>query len=108
MQRRSTPCSRDPQARVVRALTGQQDLSGRCELIRAAAARPAAPPIDPDLLMTLWLNATLDGAGFGARIIQDALAVYLKTGQLPPRQTAKELPISQFVIPNGAKNSVRR
>ena len=53
----------DHQVRIVWAFMEQQDLSGLYELIRATEDRPGRTPIDPRLLMALWLNATLDGVG---------------------------------------------
>jgi transposase len=67
----------DHQARVVWAFVDQQDLSALYERIRATADRPGRTPIDPKLLMALWLNATLDGVGSGrelARRCEEELA----------------------------------
>jgi transposase len=58
----------DHQARVVWAFVDQQDLSALYDLIRATADRPGRTPIDPKLLMALWLNATLDGVGSGREL----------------------------------------
>lgn len=56
------------QARVVWAFVDRQDLSALYDLIRATADRPGRTPIDPKLLMALWLNATLDGVGSGREL----------------------------------------
>lgn len=53
----------DHQARVVWAFVERQDLSALYGEIRATQDRPGRAPIDPRLLMALWLNATLDGVG---------------------------------------------
>ena len=53
----------DHPARVVWAFVEQQDLSALYARIRATQDRPGRTPIDPRLLMALWLNATLDGMG---------------------------------------------
>jgi transposase len=53
----------DHQARVVWAFVEKQDLSALYALIRAREDRPGRTPIAPELLMALWLNATLDGVG---------------------------------------------
>lgn len=53
----------DHPARVVWAFVEQQDLSVLYARIRATQDRPGRTPIDPRLLMALWLNATLDGVG---------------------------------------------
>jgi transposase len=58
----------DHQVRVVWAFVDQQDLSALYDLIRATADRPGRTPIDPKLLMALWLNATLDGVGSGREL----------------------------------------
>ena len=51
------------QARIVWAFVEKQDLSALYELIRAREDSPGRTPIAPELLMALWLNATLDGVG---------------------------------------------
>jgi len=53
----------DHQARTVWAFVEKQDLSALYDRIRATEDRPGRTPIDPRLLMALWLNATLDGVG---------------------------------------------
>ena len=55
--------TQDHQARVVWAFVEGQDLSELYRRIRATEDRPGRTPIDPRLLMALWLNATLDGVG---------------------------------------------
>ena len=58
----------DHQARIVWAFVEQQDLSPLYALIRAREDRPGRTPIDPKLLLALWLNATLDGFGSGREL----------------------------------------
>jgi transposase len=53
----------DHQARIVWAFVAHQDLSALYALILATEDRPGRTPIDPRLLMALWLNATLDAVG---------------------------------------------
>lgn len=53
----------DHPVRIVWAFVEQQDLSALYALIRATEDRPGRTPIDPRLLMALWLNATLDAVG---------------------------------------------
>jgi transposase len=59
------------------AFVERQDLSALYARIRATEDRPGRTPIDPKLLMALWLNATLDGVGAGrelARRCEEELA----------------------------------
>jgi len=53
----------DHQARIVWAFAEKQDLSPLYDRIAARDDRPGRTPIDPRILMALWLNATLDGVG---------------------------------------------
>ena len=53
----------DHQARMVWAYVKKLDLSPLYQLIRAVERRPGQPPIDPAILMALWLYATLRGIG---------------------------------------------
>jgi transposase len=53
----------DHQARVVWEFTGSLDLSPLYRRIKAVVGRPGQPPIDPRILMTLWLYAALRGIG---------------------------------------------
>ena len=55
------PEQQDHPARVVWAFVEQQDLSALYTQIRATEDRPGRTPIAPEILMALWLNATLDG-----------------------------------------------
>ena len=75
----------DHQARVVWAFVDKQDLSALYERIRATVDRPGRTPIDPKLLMALWLNATLDGVGSGrelARRCEEELAYQWLCGRV--------------------------
>ena len=49
--------------RVVWAFVERQDLSALYERILATQDRPGHPAIAPELLVALWLNATLDAVG---------------------------------------------
>lgn len=53
----------DHRARAVWQFVQSLDLSELHEGIRAVEGRPGRPPIDPVILMALWLYATLDGVG---------------------------------------------
>lgn len=50
-------------ARAVWQFVQSLDLSELHNAIRAVEGRPGRPPIDPAILMALWLYATLDGVG---------------------------------------------
>lgn len=53
----------DHQARVVWEYVEGLDLGCLYDVIRAVEGRAGRPPIDPRILMSLWLYATLDGVG---------------------------------------------
>lgn len=53
----------DPAARIVWAYVGGLDLSTLLNQVKAVAGRPGQPTIDPRILLSLWLLATLDGVG---------------------------------------------
>ena len=53
----------DHQVRITWTFVEQQDFSPLYDLIRARDDRAGRPPVDPRILMALWLNATLDGVG---------------------------------------------
>jgi len=53
----------DHQARVVWEYVEGLDLTCLYDSIRAVEGRPGRDPIDPQILMALWLYATLDGVG---------------------------------------------
>lgn len=53
----------DHQARIVWRYVEGLDLSTLYQKIKAVAGRPGQPPIDPRILMCLWLYATLRGIG---------------------------------------------
>jgi len=53
----------DHQARVVWAFVEASDLSGMYGQIKAVQDHGGRPPIDPAILMALWLYATLDAVG---------------------------------------------
>ena len=53
----------DHQARIVWAFVDKQDLSALYGQILATRDRPGHPAIAPEILVGLWLNATLDGVG---------------------------------------------
>jgi transposase len=53
----------DHRARMVWEFVEQCDLAPLYAAIRAVEGEPGRPPIDPAILMALWLYATLDGVG---------------------------------------------
>lgn len=53
----------DHRARLVWTFVEGLDLGPLYESIRAREGEPGRPPIDPAILMALWLYATLDGVG---------------------------------------------
>jgi transposase len=53
----------DDMARVVWDYVCGLDLSPLLDRIKAVQGRPGQPPIDPRILLSLWLFATLDGVG---------------------------------------------
>jgi hypothetical protein len=53
----------DHRARLVWAFTERLDLSSLHARIRAVEGHSGRPPIDPAILVALWLYATLDGVG---------------------------------------------
>jgi transposase len=53
----------DHEARLVWAFVESRDLSGFHAWIRAVEGHPGRPPIDPAILVALWLYATLEGVG---------------------------------------------
>jgi transposase len=55
------PC--DHQARIVWDFVAGLNLSALYDRIKAVQGRPGQPPIDPRILMSLWLYATLRGIG---------------------------------------------
>jgi transposase len=63
----------DHPARAVWAYVQGLDLSPLYQKILALEHRPGRPPIDPQILMTLWLYATLDGVG-SARAVEELCA----------------------------------
>ena len=58
----------DDQVRIVWAFVEQQDLSALYALVTARGCAPGRPPIDPRIVVALWLNATLDGVGSGREL----------------------------------------
>ena len=59
------------EARTVVAFVEQADLSELYDSIRAVEGGPGRSPIDPQILLSLWLYATIKGvgsAGFGAAV----------------------------------------
>lgn len=59
----------DHRARAVWQFVQSLDLAALHQGIRAVEGRPGRPPIDPAILVALWLYATLDGVG-SARELQ--------------------------------------
>jgi transposase len=58
----------DHPARTVWAYVGGLDLAPLYARIRAVAGRPGRPPIDPKILMALWLYATVEGIGSARKL----------------------------------------
>ena len=50
-------------ARIIWAYVEKLDLSGLYEGVKAREGRPGHPPIDPRLMLALWLYATSEGVG---------------------------------------------
>jgi len=65
----------DHQARLVWEFVEGLDLRPLYDGIRAVAGHPGRPPIDPAILMALWLYATLDGVG-SARAVERLCEVH--------------------------------
>ena len=55
--------SQDHPVRAVWEYVEQANLTSLYEAIRAVEGAPGRPPIDPKILLALWLYATLDGVG---------------------------------------------
>lgn len=55
--------AQDHPVRAVWTYVEQADLTELYEAIRAVEGAPGRPPIDPRILLALWLYATLDGVG---------------------------------------------
>lgn len=67
----------DHQARTVWSFVEQADLSGLYKKIKAIEGGVGRNPIDPKILLALWLYATLDGVGSArglAKLCQDHVA----------------------------------
>lgn len=58
----------DHPARLVWAYVEALDLAPLYDRIRAVEGRPGRPPIDPRILMALWLYATIEGVGSARRL----------------------------------------
>jgi len=58
----------DDQVRSVWAFVEGLDLSGFYSLVKAVEGEPGRPPIDPKILLALWIQATLDGIGSAREI----------------------------------------
>ncbi|MCW8193150.1 IS5/IS1182 family transposase, partial [Verminephrobacter eiseniae] len=58
----------DHRARLVWRYVEQQDLSALFDAIRARGSAPGRRAIDPRILFSLWLYATLDGVGSGREV----------------------------------------
>lgn len=70
----------DHQARIVWQYVKRLDLSPLYQAIKAIERRPGQPPIDPALLMALWLYATLRGVGSAREL---ARRCDLQRGEVP-------------------------
>jgi len=60
----------DHQARLVWQYVDGLDMASLYDLIRAVEGRAGRNPIDPKILMALWLYATLDGVGSARQLAQ--------------------------------------
>lgn len=60
--------AQDHRARLVWGYVERQDLSGLFDAIKARGAAPGRRAIDPRILFSLWLHATLDGVGSGREV----------------------------------------
>jgi transposase len=60
--------SHDHQARSVWEFVGKMNLSPLYARIAAVEGEPGRSPIDPKILMSLWLYATIDGVGSARRL----------------------------------------
>src|SRR5450759_2693958 len=75
----------DHRARLVWAFVEGLDLAPLYQRIRAVVGHPGRPPIDPAILVSLWLYATLEGVG-SARALP---AARVRTeAQIPPLRGA--------------------
>lgn len=70
----------DHQARIVWQYVKGLDLSPLYNTIKAVERRPGQPPIDPAILMALWLYATLRGVGSAREL---ARRCDPQTGEIP-------------------------
>lgn len=60
----------DHRARLVWGYVERQDLSSLTEAIKARGSNPGRAAIDPRIVFTLWLYATLEGVGSGRELAQ--------------------------------------
>lgn len=60
----------DHRARLVWGYVVRQDLSSLTDAIKARGSNPGRAAIDPHILFTLWLYATLEGVGSGRELAQ--------------------------------------
>jgi transposase len=58
----------DHEARIVWHFVEGLDLSALLKRIKSVEGQPGTPPIDPRILMALWLYATLRGIGSGREV----------------------------------------
>lgn len=62
--------SEDHRARLVWGYVVRQDLSSLTDAIKARGSNPGRAAIDPHILFSLWLYATLEGVGSGRELAQ--------------------------------------
>src|SRR5476649_635472 len=76
----------DHMARTVWAYVDGLDLSRLLGQIKAVAGKPGQPSIDPRILLSLWLLATLDGVGSAReldRLTEEHIAYEWLCGKVP-------------------------
>ena len=89
----------DHQARVVWEYVEGLDLTCLYDSIRAVEGRPGREPIDPRILMALWLYATLDGVG-AARELDRLCGTHIAYQWICGRVTVNYHTLSDFRTSN--------
>lgn len=92
--------SADHPARLVAAFVASQDLSALYGAIRARSGRPGRDAIDPALLLSLWLYATIDGVGSAREVAR------LCTRDLPYRWLCGGVSVNYHALSDFRSNEV--